>query len=243
MRKLLTIYGRKPVLEALNDCSLEIRRLHLASSNRPAEILEKIIALANARAIATEFHDKPALARISRNAKQDQGVAADIALPSLRWIDELDSKVDASRDSRYLLCDGIHNPQNLGMIIRSAAAAGIAGLIIPEKGNASISPLVVKASAGALFRCPLLLADNSNSALQTLQQLGIAIYTLEASASASLLNYAPDHACAFVLGNETDGPGEAARRASSGSLRIPMHNGVESLNVAITAALVAYLVV
>lgn len=243
LRKQLTIYGRKPVLEALQDNSLDIRRLHLADSNRPAAILDEISSLAAVRDVPVQTHAKVALSRISRNAKQDQGVALDIAPPGFRLLEELTAEELAAGRTRFVLCDGISNPQNLGMIARSVAAAGITGLVLPLKGNASVSPLVIKASAGALFHCPVLLADTIESAIDSLQSLGVALYILDSSAKASIFTAQLPQSCAFVLGSESEGPGDYARRKSDGSFSIPMANGVESLNVAVSAALVAFLTV
>ena len=72
--QMLTIYGRKPVLEALQDKTLPAYRLHLADSNRKDGIIRDIQALAEQRDIETLFHSRDALARISRNGRQDQGV-------------------------------------------------------------------------------------------------------------------------------------------------------------------------
>ncbi|MBT8138628.1 MAG: RNA methyltransferase [Gammaproteobacteria bacterium] len=241
MGRMLTIYGRKPVLEALQDKQLDIRRVHLADSNRQGGIIDSIIELSTRRDIPIARHERKALSRISRNAKQDQGVAADLALPSLQWLDEIDKAKATAPNARFLLCDGISNPQNLGMIIRSVAAAGISGLIVPQQGNASISPLVIKASAGAVFRCPLYISPDIDSAVSCLHELGIALYTLSADAGLSIKKQQINGAAAFVLGNETEGPGAVAKKASSASFFIPMANGVESLNVAVTAALVAFM--
>jgi 23S rRNA (guanosine2251-2'-O)-methyltransferase len=78
--KVLTIYGRNAVLEALEDEAVTIHKLHLSKSNKDAKILEDMKALAKRREIDVSYHDKQSLSRISKNAKQDQGVALDIVL-------------------------------------------------------------------------------------------------------------------------------------------------------------------
>ena len=69
---LMTVYGRKTVLEALQDSSTFIYRLHLAKSNKTASILDEIIELAKSKGAEIVFHDRQALSRISKNANQDQ---------------------------------------------------------------------------------------------------------------------------------------------------------------------------
>ncbi|MBT8148598.1 MAG: 23S rRNA (guanosine(2251)-2'-O)-methyltransferase RlmB, partial [Gammaproteobacteria bacterium] len=143
---MLTIYGRKVVLEALHDANVNVYRLHLAHSNKPARIIEQIIALAEQRGVEIFYKDKSALSRISKNARQDQGIAADLLLEKMRTVEDFSASTPCA-NARYLVLDRIHNPQNLGMIIRSAAAGGVDALFIPEQGGAAISPLVIKASA------------------------------------------------------------------------------------------------
>lgn len=85
---LMTVYGRKTVLEALQDSSTYIYRLHLANSNKSAEILNEIISLAKSKGAEIIYHERQALSRISKNASQDQGVAADLQLRGYKLYDE-----------------------------------------------------------------------------------------------------------------------------------------------------------
>ena len=77
----ITLYGRKPVLEALSDPALSIYRLHMAKSNRPTRIISEILTLAASRKVTVIEHDRLSLSRISKNSRQDQGVALDIICP------------------------------------------------------------------------------------------------------------------------------------------------------------------
>ncbi|MEN8727475.1 MAG: RNA methyltransferase substrate-binding domain-containing protein, partial [Sulfurovum sp.] len=149
--KVLTIYGRNAVMEALEDEAVTIHKLHLSKSNKDADVLEQMKDIAKKRDIEVSYHDKQSLSRISKNAKQDQGVALDIVLE--HFGDE-ESFMDAHKAYRIIALDGVTNPQNLGMIIRSCAAGNVDAILLPTKGAAQISPLVIKASAGTLFKMP-----------------------------------------------------------------------------------------
>ena len=236
--KILTIYGRNAVLEALQDETIGIHKLHLSDSNKAAPVLSQMISLAKERDIEVAYHDKQTLSRISKNAKQDQGVALDIMLPHSADIETFMAENDAYR---VIALDGITNPQNLGMIIRSCAAGQIDAILIPSKGNAQISPLVIKASAGTLFRLPILKTQNLKRALESMQKQGATLYTLASDAPKNYkeTNYPP---CSiFVLGNESSGVSPEIRALCGHSISIPMQRGVESLNVAVTAALLAFM--
>lgn len=239
-KQLLTIYGRKPVLEALQDPQLAVYKIHLADSNKPQGIIKEIITAAENRDIEIEYHDKKSLSRISKNGKQDQGVAADIKLRQNFSVSEYIQR-QGIKQQRFIVLDRITNPQNLGMIIRSTTAGNIDGLVIPEKGCASLSPLVVKASTGTLFRAPLLHCSSIEEGLNELQRHGVSICTLSSHAKDSLFDYRATGAIAYVLGNETEGVSQEVAACSDIALKIPMNNEVESLNVAITAALIAFL--
>ncbi|MDN3639463.1 RNA methyltransferase [Simiduia curdlanivorans] len=236
--KLLTIYGRKPVQEALQQPGIEIHRLHLADSNKPAAVLDDIIRIAEQQGAEICYHSKQALSRISKNAKQDQGIAVDLILHGYQQADDFLQNLPSQFE--LIALDGITNPQNLGMIIRSVAASGIAGLLLPTKGGAQIDPLVIKASAGALFRCPIIRCDNLSETLEQFKTKGAQICALSSHAHMSVKDFNPQGAAIYVMGNETNGVSEEIGKLCNQHLKIPMSNGVESLNVAVTASLLAF---
>ncbi len=241
--RVLTVYGRKPVLETLLNETLECHALHLAHSNRDAGIVAEIKQRAQKLGVPVKLHSREELARISKSGKQDQGVALDVVCPSFRQLTEFltDSVADKPAQPRRLLAlDGITNPQNLGMIVRSAAAGDVNGILLPRKGTAALGPLVIKASAGTLYRAPLLLCDTLPEALKLCQEHGAQVCTLEAGAARSLFEHQGHAFSVYVLGNETEGVSAAVSALADTRLCIPMQNGVESLNVAVTASLIAY---
>ena len=236
--KMITIYGRNAVWEALSDETLQIATVHLAESNKPAAILRDIQNQCTQRSIEVQHHTKQQLSRISKNGKQDQGIAADIIHPFLYDIQQLDNQPPKAR---LLACDKITNPQNLGMIIRAACAGGIDGLILPkEKGNTKISPLVIKASAGTLFKLPIYSCSNLEQALYDAKPK-YRVVALAGNTGKQLEETAAKMPTIYVLGNETEGVSAEVLKASDVRCFIPMQNGVESLNVAVCAGLVAYL--
>ena len=235
-KNLLTIYGRNPVLEALQDSTLKIYALHLSSSNKKSDKLEQMIRLANSKNIEVKYHDKKRLSQISKNGKQDQGVALDIVLDNFITLDIIKDM----KEFKILALDGIENPQNLGMIIRSATAGDIDAIIIPQKGSASlVSPLTIKASVGTIFKMPIL---QTNSLYKTLKELAIAdvsIITLDLNAQNILKELKTPKKSIYVLGNESRGVSKEINEIATKRVKIPMNRGVESLNVAITASIIA----
>lgn len=234
----LTIYGRNPVKEALQDVSLQVLCLHLASSNKETGAIQHLRRLAQERDIPVKEHSKLALSRISRNSRQDQGVAADLRCPC---IFEAEALLEGKPLQQIIALDRVNNPQNLGMAIRSIAASPSDGLLLSsEPGNTGLSPLVVKASAGTLLKTPIYRCRNLAATLQSLKQHGYSIIALDAKADDSLYQASLPTYCVFVLGNESDGVSEAVSQQVDLLLQVPMSRGVESLNLAVTAALVAF---
>jgi len=236
--KVLTIYGRNAVMEALEDKTMTIHKLHLSKSNKDAKILEDMKKVAKDRAIEIVYHDKQSLSRISKNAKQDQGVALDIVLDKI-----LDSKTFISRHSSYrvMVLDGVNNPQNVGMIIRSCTAGNIDAIILPSKGTAQVSALVIKASVGTVFKMPIIKTSNLKDTLKIFKEDGAKIYTLSSHASQDYKTKNYTKKSIFILGNESEGVSLAIEKMSDTSISIEMNMGVESLNVAVTASLLAFM--
>ncbi|MBA1420566.1 MAG: 23S rRNA (guanosine(2251)-2'-O)-methyltransferase RlmB [Epsilonproteobacteria bacterium] len=236
--KVLTIYGRNAVMEALEDEAVTIHKLHLSKSNKDTQVLEDMKDITARREIEVKYHDKQFLSRISKNAKQDQGVALDIVLE--HFGDE-ESFKDQHKSYRIIALDGITNPQNLGMIIRSCAAGNVDAILMPTKGAAQISPLVIKASVGTLFKMPIIKTSNLKETLQSFKNEGADVFTLSSHAKESYKEQVYKDKTIFVLGNESEGVSKAVESVCNASIAIPMQRGVESLNVAVTASLLAFL--
>lgn len=236
---LLTLFGRNPVLEALSSPDVTPVRLHLAESNRPTPEIETMRRLAADRNVEIQTHTREALARISKNGRQDQGVAIDIEAPLYRPIMELLDCPD-SETIELIAVDQVTNPQNLGMIIRSVAASPLHGMIIAQKGNARIDGLVIKASAGTLFKARIYHCSELYPSLFPLMERGYSIYGLDSKGLIGIQHIPRPGRRIFILGNESTGLSPKVRDICSEVVSIPLANGVESLNVGMAATLVAF---
>ncbi len=236
---MITLYGRNPVLEILQMPHVEVHRLHLATSNKAGGTVGRIIELAESRNIEIQSHARRVLSRISKNARQDQGVAIDLIAPGYQSLKDLPDEAMQS-GAQLLLLDRITNPQNLGMIIRSVAASPMHGMILPRKGCARIDPLVFKASAGNLFKTNIYHCPDTDSALRELKRRKMTVYGLDATGSRSFSDLDDSPSCVWVLGNESDGLAADVLKACDELVCIPLANQVESLNVSAVATLIAF---
>jgi 23S rRNA (guanosine2251-2'-O)-methyltransferase len=233
--RFVTVFGRKPVLEALADRRLEVDKVILADNARGAAAKE-IVDAAAARSVRVERATPHRVKVLAGNGKQDQGVLADVVAPRMRRLaDGL-----ADRPARVLVLDGITTPANVGMILRTATAAGIEGIVVPRRGVAGIDPLVVKASAGVAFHAPVLRCYTAEEACAALRDAGYPLYALDGGAPQTLFTASLPKRAAYVLGGETAGVSDEVRRQVTGLISIPMAGGVESLNVASAAAVLCF---
>lgn len=235
--RFVTVFGRKPVLEALADRRLEVDKVVLAD-NAGGGAAREIIDAARARSVRLERASAHRVKVLAGNGKQDQGVLADVVAPRMRrLVDALSAK---RPPARVLVLDGITTPANVGMILRTATAAGVDGIVVPRRGVASIDPLVVKASAGVAFHAPILRCYTAEEAAGLLADAGYPLYAMDGSARSSVFEATLPRRAAYVLGGETAGVSEPVRRRVTELVSIPMAGGVESLNVASAAAVLCF---
>lgn len=238
-RGVLTVYGRKPVLEALQNKQAKAFRLHLAESNKPAAIIDEIVSLTNKQGAEVYYHTRQELSRLSKNSKQDQGVCVDLLCPGFSDANQFLNQ-NKNQPFELIALDRVTNPQNLGMIIRSVTAGFCNGILLPETGTAQIDPLVIKASAGTVFRSKIIRCSRLHETLSKFKSEGTAIVELTGQGVPGFTAVNRLKQKIFVLGNETEGVSKEISKICDHSIAIPMNNNVESLNVAVTASLLAF---
>jgi 23S rRNA (guanosine2251-2'-O)-methyltransferase len=235
----ITVYGRKPVLEVLLDPSLTVDKVIIAGHARGDTVTEILDAAAR-RQVPVQRASAHRVKVLAGNGRHDQGVLADVVAPRMR---SLDSGLETlGNPAAVLVLDAITNPANVGMILRTATAAGFDGVVLPRRGVPAIDPLVIKASAGVAFRAPVLRTATAEQGCAALRAAGFAVLGLSASApgARSLFCDPPPPRVAYVLGNETIGVSAGVAAHLTGWVGIPMAGNVESLNVASTAAVVCF---
>lgn len=235
--RFITVYGHRPVQAALDDPDLAIDKVMIADGERgPAARL--IESTARGRGIDVQRAPAHRIKLLSGNGKHDNGVLADVVAPGMRT---LTAALDGpDRPSRVLLLDGVRTPSNVGMILRTATAAGLDGIVVPHRGVASIDPLVIKASAGVAFRAPVLRSGTAAEAARQLRDAGFQLVGLAAHRDQSIFTVELGPAVALVLGSETDGVTPHVAELITDWVTIPMPGAVESLNVASAAAVACF---
>ncbi|MFK7799168.1 MAG: TrmH family RNA methyltransferase [Aureispira sp.] len=235
--QFLTVYGRKPVLELLAQPQLDIAKVVLARKAK-GDIIKQILTACEERQVPVLRLEAAEVSRLSKHPKQDQGVAADVHTPYMDDALQVFQQGAVPAKCSFLALDGITTPANVGLIIRTATAMGLDGIILPRKGSAKLDAFVIKASAGVVFKSRLLKCERLTPILRHAKQHGFAIYALSGEQGNTI--YQADFAprSIFVLGNESAGVSKATEELTTAHFSIPMAKEVESLNVACAAAVV-----
>jgi len=223
------------VVEALRHEG-RVNRVYLAKDGKVRgrnEILDL------AKASKTPFDFVP-LAKLNElvGDRDHQGVAA--ALSPVEYLTVDDFLGVCPSTAMVVVLDQVQNPKNVGMIIRTAAGAGAAGVILPARGGAGVDPTVITASAGAAFHVPLVRCTNVAQTLRDLRDGGFWSYGLDGRADQGVFGVDWAVRTAVVLGNESEGLRPAVRKACDELVAIPLAHGVESLNVAVAAGVALF---
>ena len=149
---------------------------------------------------------------------------------------------DFLRTPRRLLfvLSGVSDPGNLGTILRSAAAAGVDGVVV-ERGSVDVfNPKVVRATMGALVKLPVFYDLEAEEVCTALRAAGLAIHLAAMESPLTYWQLPEAGGCAVVFGSEARGPQDFWDRQDLPTVCIPQQNGVESLNVAMAASIIAF---
>lgn len=227
------IYGKNALIEALENTPQIIKRVHLSPEIDDPRLKHAL----KSRGIPVQMMDAVEARRTVGDASH-QGVIAVIDAGSLMVsFGDFIAKLQVGKATALAVMGEVQDPHNVGAIIRSAAAFGLSGVLIPEHNQAQVTGTVVKTSAGMAFRIPLVSIGNVNDTLRTLKEAGFWIYGLSMDGN-PISTEKFDAPAVFVLGSEGAGIREKTLETCDIQLSIPMHPRCESLNVAVSAGIV-----
>lgn len=232
-------WGIHPVLELLRTRPQQVREV-VIQKRKTGPRVQEIVTLAQHHGVKLRFDPffkvPPALGR-----EHHQGVLAKIAPRPLLQLDDLLAGLRGRIAPILVALDGIQDPHNLGAVIRSASAAGAAGLIITKDRSAPLTGTVAKAAAGALAHVPLCRVTNLATALTRLKKQGFWVYGAAGEADHSLFaaDFSTGPVC-LVIGSEGKGIRPLVRKQCDLLISIPMRSPLDSLNAAAAAAVILF---
>ena len=232
------LYGVHPVEEALKAGRRRFDHV-LVARERQDERLEKLVALCRQAGVRVRQEPREQLTLIAQTAGH-QGVVAMVRPQEFLSIEDLYTSDRPAASRLVLALDGVEDPQNLGALLRVADGAGVDGVVLTERRSAPLSPVAVKASAGAAEHLRIARVVNLVRALEDLKRQNLWIIGLDERGTADYDQFDLTGDCVLVLGREGAGLHDLVRRTCDYLLRIPMAGGVSSLNVSAAGAVVLY---
>ncbi|HWB68082.1 MAG TPA: 23S rRNA (guanosine(2251)-2'-O)-methyltransferase RlmB, partial [Mycobacteriales bacterium] len=231
------VAGRNAVVEALR-AAVPATTMYLASGLDRDDRLIEAARLAKEHEIAIIETGRPELDRLSGGAAH-QGIALAVRPFDYAHPDDLLRRVLESTDAPLVVAlDGVTDPHNLGAVVRSAAAFGAHGVLLPQRRSVGVTPSAWKASAGALARLPVARATNLVRALTSYADAGLMVVGLDGRGELDLDGFElATGPLVVVVGAEGAGLSRLVRERCDLTLRIPLAGPVESLNASVAAGI------
>ncbi len=232
---LFVVYGRRPVLELIRAGVAQQIEIVRTAHGRVIDEIVDLAASANIPLRRVEPH-------VQDEDGVEQGVRALAPAPELRGdLLSFAEQVDAGEQPLLLMLDGITDPHNFGALLRTAEGAGVAGVIIRERRQVPITPIVVKASAGAAYLLPIFEVNNLSRTLRELRRFGY--WSVAACGDHDTRPYnAYDwkRSVVLVVGAEGAGVSELVRESADDLVHIPMFGRIDSLNVSVATGILLF---
>lgn len=231
------IEGRNPIIEALKN-NRPIEKIMVNKASKEGSI-KKILAMAKENKVIIQEVDRHKLDEMSESHAH-QGV---IAITSDYRYYDLDEILEIPRqngeDPFFIILDGITDPHNLGSIIRTAHAVGAHAVIIPKRRSVQITPIVAKASAGAVEYLPVCKVTNIVNTIKTLKENGLWIAAVDMDGQ-TFYQQNLGGPLGLVVGSEGEGISRLVKQNCDFTVSMPMSGNVTSLNASVAGGILLY---
>jgi len=233
------VYGINPIRVLLDQQIPPLKKI-IVASGRGGSTVQAIVETAQKKNIPVEWKPRQLLDDLA--GRQDhQGI---VGLRNAFTYGDLDSilknRNPLSPHDLILILDSIVDPQNLGSIIRSAHCLGANGVVIPTDRAASVTPAVIKASAGSAEKIPVSRVTNLSQTIDELKEKGFWVFGAEAHHGKNVRDQDFNCSVALVLGSEAKGIRPLLKKKCDFLITIPMAGHFDSFNVAVAAGIIQY---
>ena len=230
------VIGRNSVLEALR-MAMPANLLHVFNRIDADDRITEIVSLAVEQGLEVREVTKASLDALAGGSPH-QGVALEVPPYEYANADDL---LDGAAPVRIVALDGIQDPRNLGAVMRSAAAFGATGVVIPERRAAGVTVAAWKVSAGAASRLPVARATNLTRQIEAYKKAGCFVVGLDAGGEVAIGDsHLLDGPLVIVAGAEGAGLSRLVREACDQIASIPISSDTESLNASVAASIALY---
>lgn len=234
------VAGRNPVIELLRS-GRTVEKIFVAKGSMEGSI-SVIMSMAREKGIVVSEVDRKKLDSLAGGSSH-QGVAAQVTPYNYFSVDDmLREAADKGEDPFLIILDEIEDPHNLGSIIRSANVCGAHGVIIPKRRSATMTPIVVKTSAGAVEYTKVAKVTNITQTIKELKEKGLWIIGTDMDGE-YCYNSNLKGPIAIVIGNEGKGISRLVKENCDLIVKIPVLGQIDSLNASVAAGIIMYEIV
>ncbi|AKE39914.1 23S rRNA (guanosine(2251)-2'-O)-methyltransferase RlmB [Corynebacterium camporealensis] len=232
------VVGRNPVVECMH-AKVPATSLYIVQGTRHDARLSEAVTMANTRNLPILEVPRHEMDQMTGNGMH-QGIGLQIPPYKYAEVQDLIARAKESGEpGMFAILDNITDPRNLGAVIRSVAAFGGHGVIIPERRSASVTAVAWRTSAGTAARLPVARATNLTRTVQEFQKNGYQVVGLDAGGEHTLDTYdGGKDPVVIVIGSEGKGISRLVRENCDVIMSIPMAGQVESLNASVAAGAV-----
>lgn len=235
MKKAQEIYGIRAIMEAIvQDKTIDKIWLLKGQQGSLFKHLEQKI---HEKGISFSYVPVERLERFSH--QNHQGAVARIAPINFVSLEELIEN-NPNEKATYLLLDGITDARNFGAILRTAAAVGVSGIVLPQTGSAPVNADTVKTSAGGIFSVPLVKVNHLKDALFLFQAHDIKTVAVSEKAEKTAYEFHFEGPLALIMGSEDKGIQKGLLKMTDTTVKLPMSDQMDSLNVSVACSVVLY---
>ena len=231
------VYGLHSLREILRSGTRPLLRIHVV---RPDRQFSDLVRLARSKRIPVHIDPPERLDRFVSQGRH-QGIVGLVGAKT--YADEqdlLDQTFESTTPALLMVFDSIQDPQNLGAVLRTADAAGVHGVFIPERRSVGLTAGVAKASAGAIEYVQVARSRNTSRLIEKLKDCGVRTYALDPEASTPYTAVDLREPVALVFGSEGEGIRPGVKKKCDERITIPMMGQIESLNVSVTVGIVLF---
>ena len=233
------IYGIHPLQEALKSSHLQIEKILIGTQTLHPP-LQSILEIANTREIPVTFTTRESLDRMTKGGVHQNVVGLVKETPYTDIGEILSHWKKQGTKALFLILDGIQDPQNFGSLIRTGLGCGAHGIVIPKDRSVGITPVVIKASAGATAHLPITRVVNIAATIDLLRKEGIWVYGASGEAKDLIYQLDLNIDLAIVIGAEGKGIRPLVKKKCDRLFSIPMNGPLPSFNASVSGGMILY---
>ena len=235
MKTAQEIYGIRAIMEAIVQ-EKTIDKVWLLKGQK-GQLFKHLEQKIHEKGISHSYVPVERLERFSH--QNHQGAIARIAPINFVSLEDLIEN-NKGKNAIYLLLDGITDTRNLGAIIRTAAAVGVIGIVLPQTGSAPINSDTIKTSSGGVFSVPLVKVNHLKDALFLFQANEIKTLAVSEKAKKTAYEYSFKDSIALIMGSEDKGIQKGLLKVADSTVKLPMSGQMDSLNVSVACGVMLY---